>query len=88
MTVATRAFILEPQWNPMAEEQALSRIHRMGQIKPVETVRYIMQGSIEEVSSPASCLIAKYVNVPEEHPRTSAAETEACSADDLRRSQA
>ncbi len=34
----------------MAEEQALSRIHRMGQTKPVVTVRYIMQDSIEEVS--------------------------------------
>ena len=34
----------------MAEEQALSRIHRMGQAKPVVTVRYIMQDSIEEVS--------------------------------------
>ena len=50
LTIATQAFILEPQWNPMAEEQALSRIHRMGQIKPVVTVRYIMQDSIEEVS--------------------------------------
>ena len=35
----------------MAEEQALSRIHRMGQKKPVVTVRYIMQDSIEEVSA-------------------------------------
>ncbi|ERF75085.1 hypothetical protein EPUS_04867 [Endocarpon pusillum Z07020] len=48
LTVATQAFILEPQWNPMAEEQALSRIHRMGQTKAVKTVRYIMQDSIEE----------------------------------------
>lgn len=35
----------------MAEEQALSRIHRMGQTKAVKTVRYIMQDSIEEVSN-------------------------------------
>ncbi len=34
----------------MAEEQALSRIHRMGQTKAVKTVRYIMQDTIEEVS--------------------------------------
>lgn len=33
----------------MAEEQALSRIHRMGQTRPVETVRYIIQDSIEQV---------------------------------------
>ena len=55
LTVARQAFILEPQWNPMAEEQALSRIHRMGQIKPVVTVRYIMQDSIEEVSVYLCC---------------------------------
>lgn len=41
---------MEPQWNPMAEEQALSRIHRMGQTQPVQTIRYIVRGSIEEVS--------------------------------------
>jgi SNF2 family DNA or RNA helicase len=33
----------------MAEEQALSRIHRMGQKRAVKTVRYIIRDSIEEV---------------------------------------
>ena len=33
----------------MAEEQALSRIHRMGQTNQVKTIRYIMKDSIEEV---------------------------------------
>ena len=39
----------------MAEEQALSRIHRMGQTRPVVTVRYIMQDSIEEVCDSLCC---------------------------------
>jgi len=39
---------MEPQWNPAAEAQAIDRIHRLGQKKPVVTVRYIMAGSFEE----------------------------------------
>lgn len=51
LTAASRAHILEPQWNPSSEEQALDRIHRMGQMKPVETYRYIVKHSIDEVST-------------------------------------
>lgn len=49
LTAASRIYLLEPQWNPMIEEQALNRVHRMGQTKYVTTVRYIMENSIEEV---------------------------------------
>lgn len=48
LTVASRAYIMEPQWNPMSESQALDRIHRLGQLKEVQTIRYIMRGSYEE----------------------------------------
>lgn len=41
---------MEPHWNPTIEEQALARIHRLGQTRPVVTTRLFMQGSIEEVS--------------------------------------
>ena len=41
---------MEPQWNPMLEEQALDRVHRIGQTKPVITIRYIIKDSFEEVS--------------------------------------
>lgn len=33
----------------MMEEQALCRIHRMGQKRDVTTIRYIMKNSFEEV---------------------------------------
>jgi SNF2 family DNA or RNA helicase len=33
----------------MAEEQAIDRIHRMGQILDVTAIRYIVRDSIEEV---------------------------------------
>lgn len=34
----------------MAEEQALDRVHRMGQMRDVVATRYIVKNSIEEVS--------------------------------------
>ncbi|TVY84850.1 DNA repair protein RAD5A, partial [Lachnellula suecica] len=48
LTAASVAYLLEPQWNPMMEEQALCRIHRLGQRKEVKTVRYRIKGSFEE----------------------------------------
>lgn len=49
LTVASRVHLLEPQWNPAVEDQALARVHRMGQNRPVVTMRYIVSDSIEEV---------------------------------------
>lgn len=44
---------MEPQWNPMAEEQALDRVHRIGQTRPVIAIRYILSDSVEEVRAPS-----------------------------------
>ncbi|OCL03509.1 hypothetical protein AOQ84DRAFT_302675, partial [Glonium stellatum] len=30
LTAATRAYLMEPQWNLTLEEQALARVHRLG----------------------------------------------------------
>lgn len=48
LTAANNVFLMEPQWNPMIEDQALDRVYRIGQTKPVTTVRYIVQGTLEE----------------------------------------
>lgn len=48
LTAANHAFLLEPQWNPMLEEQAMSRVHRIGQTKPVRLVRFIVRDTWEE----------------------------------------
>ena len=48
LTVANHVYLMEPQWNPMLEEQALSRVHRIGQHKPVYIVRFLVEGTIEE----------------------------------------
>ena len=49
LTAANHVFLMEPQWNPMLEDQALDRVYRIGQTKEVTTVRYIVQGTLETV---------------------------------------
>ncbi|KAK2755706.1 alpha-1,6-mannosyltransferase [Arachnomyces sp. PD_36] len=51
LTAASCAYIMEPQWNPTIEAQALARVHRLGQTKRVTTVRFIMNDTIEDVRS-------------------------------------
>lgn len=48
LTAADTVFIFEPWWNRAAEEQAISRIHRIGQTKKVISYSLITRGSIEE----------------------------------------
>ncbi|KAK2024653.1 hypothetical protein LX32DRAFT_598385, partial [Colletotrichum zoysiae] len=54
LTAASRAYLLEPQWNPSIEEQALARIHRLGQTREVTTIRYVIKDSIEQVRAYSS----------------------------------
>lgn len=54
LTIANCVYLLEPQWNPMVENQAIARVLRLGQTRNVRVVRYIMKGTVEEVDpSPA-----------------------------------
>ena len=39
---------MDPWWNPAVEHQAQDRIHRIGQYKPIRTVRFVISGTIEE----------------------------------------
>lgn len=48
LTTANKVYVMEPQYNPAAEAQAIDRVHRLGQKREVETVRYIMNDSFEE----------------------------------------
>jgi SNF2 family DNA or RNA helicase len=48
LTTANKVYVMEPQYNPAAEAQAVDRVHRLGQMREVETVRYIMNDSFEE----------------------------------------
>ncbi|KAH7328184.1 SNF2 family DNA-dependent ATPase [Stachybotrys elegans] len=48
LTAGNNVYVMEPQYNPAAEAQAIDRVHRLGQKRPVRTVRYIMRDSFEE----------------------------------------
>ncbi|KAJ4843600.1 DNA repair protein rad5a [Turnera subulata] len=48
LTAASNAFVMDPWWNPAVEEQAVMRIHRIGQTKPVRIMRFIVKGTVEE----------------------------------------
>ena len=45
---ADYVFLMDPWWNPAVEEQAIDRVHRMGQKKNVFVYRMTTKGTIEE----------------------------------------
>ncbi|KAF3808323.1 DNA repair protein RAD5B [Colletotrichum gloeosporioides] len=48
LTAANFVHIVEPQWNPSVEEQAVARALRMGQTRQVTVIRYVVQSSVEQ----------------------------------------
>ncbi|KAK4492241.1 hypothetical protein RD792_003042 [Penstemon davidsonii] len=48
LTAASNAFVMDPWWNPAVEEQAVMRIHRIGQTEKVTIKRFIVKGTVEE----------------------------------------
>ncbi|KAI0193792.1 SNF2 family N-terminal domain-containing protein [Astrocystis sublimbata] len=47
ITAARRVFILEPQWNPSVENQAIARTTRLNQKEKVLVIRYRIEGTVE-----------------------------------------
>ena len=48
LTAAEYVFLLDPWWNPAVEAQAVDRVHRIGQTKPVFAYRLIARDTVEE----------------------------------------
>ena len=48
LTAASYAFLYDPWWNPAAEAQAIDRIHRIGQTRPVMAYRLIADNTVEQ----------------------------------------
>lgn len=48
LTEAEYVFVLDPWWNPAAENQAIDRAHRIGQTRSVFVYRLIAAGTVEE----------------------------------------
>ncbi|EJS42773.1 rad5p [Saccharomyces arboricola H-6] len=48
LTCASHAYMMDPWWSPSMEDQAIDRLHRIGQTSSVKVIRFIVQNSIEE----------------------------------------
>lgn len=48
LSEADYVFMLDPWWNPAAEQQAVDRAHRIGQNKPVFAYNFISKDTVEE----------------------------------------
>jgi len=48
LTSADTVMIYDPWWNPAAELQAADRTHRIGQTRPVRSIKLLVKNSIEE----------------------------------------
>jgi SNF2 family DNA or RNA helicase len=48
LTAADHIYILDPWWNPAAEDQAADRAHRIGQENPVFIHRLVARDTVED----------------------------------------
>lgn len=48
LTAADTVIIFDSDWNPQVDLQAMDRVHRIGQTKPVVVYRFITASSIEQ----------------------------------------
>ena len=65
MQAASVVVLTEPQWKPSAEEQAIARCHRMGQVRRVHVHRLLAEDSVDqrmlEVLAEKGALMDAYV---------------------------
>lgn len=47
LVAASNVFLLEPALDPGIAQQAIARVHRIGQSRPVTITRFVVQGSVE-----------------------------------------
>jgi len=47
LTEASRVYLMDSWWNPAVEFQAMDRIHRLGQHRPVQAIKFVIEDSIE-----------------------------------------
>lgn len=48
LTAASHVFLMDPAWNPAAEDQCVDRCHRLGQTRDVVITKFIVKDSVEE----------------------------------------
>ncbi|KAH7888148.1 SNF2 family N-terminal domain-containing protein, partial [Phlebopus sp. FC_14] len=47
LTEASRVYLMDSWWNPAVEYQAMDRIHRLGQHRPIQAIKLVVEDSIE-----------------------------------------
>ncbi|KAJ3346290.1 Chromodomain-helicase-DNA-binding protein 1-like [Entophlyctis luteolus] len=55
LTAADTVIFFDSDFNPMMDLQAAARAHRIGQTKPVHVIRFLTEGSVEEVIYKRAC---------------------------------
>eukprot|EP00747_Dinoflagellata_sp_TGD_P094869 gnl/TRDRNA2_/TRDRNA2_166268_c0_seq1.p1 gnl/TRDRNA2_/TRDRNA2_166268_c0~~gnl/TRDRNA2_/TRDRNA2_166268_c0_seq1.p1 ORF type:complete len:672 (-),score=124.39 gnl/TRDRNA2_/TRDRNA2_166268_c0_seq1:87-1823(-) len=48
LTAADHVLLIDPWWNPMVEDQAIDRVYRLGQRRPVRAMRFVAEETVEE----------------------------------------
>ncbi|KAI3013477.1 hypothetical protein CBS147347_11563 [Aspergillus niger] len=48
LTCASEVILLDPFWNPYVEDQAVGRVYRLGQQRPVHVHRILVKKTIED----------------------------------------
>lgn len=48
LTCASRVVLIDPWWNPMISEQAIDRVHRIGQARDVDVYDITAEATVEE----------------------------------------
>ncbi|KAK9369391.1 SNF2 family N-terminal domain-containing protein [Lipomyces kononenkoae] len=48
LTCASRVVLVDPWWNPMVSEQAIDRVHRIGQTRDVDVYEITAENTVEE----------------------------------------
>lgn len=48
MVAACHVIMIDPWWNPYAEDQAVDRAHRIGQTRPVTISRLTIKDTVED----------------------------------------
>jgi len=74
LATANRVFIVEPQWNPSVENQAVARALRLGQKQAVLVTRYVVEQTVEQVSI-ANYRIDRLLLTPAGHARIAGHQT-------------
>lgn len=49
LTAADTVIIFDNDWNPQMDLQAIDRVHRIGQDKPIKIFRFLINNSVEEI---------------------------------------